>query len=115
VKTSKPYFIAAALAISTAAFAQSMSMPASGMSTSKPQASVADEYTNAEIRKIDKNAGKVTLKHGEIKNLGMQPMAMEFEAKDKKMLDKFKVGDKVRFRAVSESGKFVLRDIERAK
>jgi Cu(I)/Ag(I) efflux system periplasmic protein CusF len=60
-------------------------------------------------------AGKVTLKHGEIKNLGMPPMAMAFEAKDPKVPDSFKVGDKVRFRANHENGKYVLRDIERTK
>ena len=78
-------------------------------------ASVADEYTEGEIRKIDRETGKVTLKHGEIKNLGMPPMAMVFETRDPKILDKFKVGDKVRFRADYQSGKYVLRDIEPAK
>jgi Cu(I)/Ag(I) efflux system periplasmic protein CusF len=92
-----PLLLAAALASSTALFAQ---------------ASVADEYTNAEIRAIDRKAGQVTLKHGEIKNLGMPPMAMTFEARNPKVLDKFKPGDKVRFRASYESGKYVLRDIE---
>ena len=102
--------LTAAIALGASAFAQSMSMPAA-----TPQASVADEYTDAQIRKIDKPTGMVTLKHGEIKNLGMPPMAMAFEAKDRKVLDKFKVGDKVRFRAVYESGKYFLRDIEPAK
>ena len=63
-------------------------------------ASVADEYTQGEIRKIDSQAGKVTLKHDEIRNLGMPPMAMVFEMKDPSVLGHFKAGDKVRFRAV---------------
>lgn len=100
MKTRSLLVVAAALAFNTATFAQ---------------ASVADEYTNGEIRKIDKEAGKVTLKHEEIKNLGMPPMAMVFEARDRKMLDKLNVGEKVRFRAAYESGKYVLRDIEPAK
>jgi Cu(I)/Ag(I) efflux system periplasmic protein CusF len=110
MKTRSLVFVAFALVLKVAAFAQSTNMPAAG-----PQASVANEYTDGEIRKIEKEAAKVTLKHGEIKNLGMPPMAMVFEAKDPKVLDKFKVGDKVRFRATYESGKYVLRDIEPAK
>jgi Cu/Ag efflux protein CusF len=102
--------VSAALAFNGAAFAQS-NAPAAA----QPQASVAGEWTDAEIRKIDKETGKVTLKHGEIKNLGMPPMAMTFETKDPKVLDRLTVGDKVRFRANYENGKYVLRDIEPAK
>jgi Cu/Ag efflux protein CusF len=110
MRTSSLFFVTAALIFNSAAFAQS-NPPAAA----QPQASVADEWTNAEVRKIEKETGKVTLKHGEIKNLGMPPMAMTFEAKDPKVLDRFNVGDKVRFRANYENGKYVLRDIERAK
>jgi Cu/Ag efflux protein CusF len=98
---------AAALAAPAATFALA-STP-----TAAPQASVADEYTQGEIRKIDN--GKVTLKHGEIKNLGMPPMAMTFETKNAHVLDGYRVGDKVRFRADYDSGKYVLRDIEHVK
>ncbi len=51
------------------------------------------------IRKIDAAAGKVTLRHGELANLGMPAMTMTFSARDKSMLKGYKVGDKVRFRA----------------
>jgi Cu/Ag efflux protein CusF len=78
-------------------------------------ASVADEYTNAEIRKIDAQAGKITLKHEEIRNLGMPPMAMVFEMKDPSALGRFKAGDKVRFRAVYQGGKYIVTDLEPAK
>lgn len=110
MRSSSLLFVSAALAFNAIAFAQS-NAPAEA----QPQASVADEWTKAEIRKIEKETGKVTLKHGEIKNLGMPPMAMTFEAKDPKVLDSFKVGDKVQFRANYENGKYVLRDIEPVK
>jgi len=77
-------------------------------------ASVADEYTKGEIRKIDAQAGKVTLKHEEIRNLGMPPMAMVFETKDPSVLGRFKAGDKVRFRAVYQGGKYIVTDLEPA-
>jgi Cu/Ag efflux protein CusF len=75
-------------------------------------ASVANEYTNGEIRKIDAKTGKVTLKHEEIRNLGMSPMTMAFELKDPSALGRFKVGDKVRFRATYQDGKYIVTDLE---
>jgi len=78
-------------------------------------ASVADEYTTGEIRKIDVQSGKVTLKHEEIRNLGMPPMAMVFEMKDPSLLGRFKPGDKVRFRAVYQAGKYIVTDLEPAQ
>jgi Cu(I)/Ag(I) efflux system periplasmic protein CusF len=79
------------------------------------QAPVPKEFTEGEVRNIDKAAGKVTLKHGEIKNLGMPPMAMVFGVKDAKLLDKFKPGDKVRFKAVHDAGRYVVVDLQPAK
>ena len=70
------------------------------------------DMTDAEVRKVDKDAAKVTLKHGEIKNLDMPPMTMVFHVKDKKMLDTLKAGDKVRFKAVNEAGKYTATDIQ---
>jgi Cu/Ag efflux protein CusF len=51
-----------------------------------------------EVRKIDKEAGKLTLRHGKIENLDMPPMTMVFRVNDKSMLDKIKVGDNVKFK-----------------
>lgn len=55
--------------------------------------------TDGEVRKVDKSTGKITLKHGEIKNLDMPPMTMVFSVKNKALLDKVKAGDKVKFAA----------------
>lgn len=77
--------------------------------------SMAVEPTDGEVRKIDKANRKITLKHGEIRNLGMPPMAMVFEVKDRALLDKLKEGDKVRFKAVYESGKYVVTEIQPAR
>jgi Cu/Ag efflux protein CusF len=49
------------------------------------------------VQKIDKGAGKITLKHGEIGNIGMPPMTMVFQVKERALLDKVKAGDKVTF------------------
>lgn len=72
--------------------------------------------SDAEVRKVDKANGKVTLKHGEIKNLDMPPMTMVFTAKDKTLLDNVKAGDKVQFRADKDAaGEYVLTAIEPQK
>ena len=71
--------------------------------------------TEGEVRKVDKDNQKVTLKHGEIKNLDMPAMTMVFNVKDASMLDKVKAGDKVQFRAENEAGKFTVTEIQPAK
>jgi Cu/Ag efflux protein CusF len=70
--------------------------------------------TDGEVRKIDKDAQKITLKHGEIRNLAMPPMTMVFQVKDPAMLERVKTGDKVRFRAEKLSGALVVTRIEAA-
>ena len=72
--------------------------------------------TDGQVMKIDKGAGKITLKHGEIKNLGMPPMTMVFQVKEPALLDKVKVGDKVKFEAVQpQGGGYTVTAIEPAK
>lgn len=70
------------------------------------------KFSRGEVRKVDKAAGRVLLKHEFIENLGMDPMAMMFDVRDRKLLRGLKPGDKVRFKAVYESGKFVLVAVE---
>lgn len=76
---------------------------------------VLAEFSEGEVRKIDKPARKITLKHGEIKNLGMPPMAMVFHVGDPAVLDRFKNGDQVRFKAVRQAGKYVVTEIKPAR
>lgn len=74
------------------------------------QAPAAD-LTEAEVRKVDKENKKVTLKHGQIKNLDMPPMTMVFNVNDAALLDKVQAGDKIHFRAANEAGKFTVTEI----
>ena len=78
-------------------------------------APAADDMADAEVRKVDKDAAKITLKHGEIKSLEMPPMTMVFNVKDKALLDRVEAGDKVRFKAVNEAGKYTVTDIQVAR
>ena len=72
----------------------------------------AVDMTDGEVRKVDKGASKVTIKHGEIKNLEMPPMTMVFQVKDAALLDKVKAGDRVRFRAEKVGSGYVVTAIE---
>jgi Cu(I)/Ag(I) efflux system periplasmic protein CusF len=71
--------------------------------------------TEAEVRKIDKAAGKITLKHAEIKNLDMPAMSMAYAVKDPALLQKVKPGDKVNFTADKINGAFTVVSIEPRK
>lgn len=68
--------------------------------------------TEGEVRKVDKDAKKITLKHGEIKNLDMPAMSMAFQVQDPSLLDKVKAGDKVRFTAEKIKGAYTLTSIQ---
>ena len=81
----------------------------------KASATATSEHAEGEVRKIDKDAGKITLKHGPIANLEMPAMSMVFRAKEAAMLDKVKVGDKVRFKAEKIQGALTVTEIEPAK
>lgn len=66
---------------------------------------------DAEVRKVDTAAGKITLKHGDIPNLDMPPMTMVFQARDPAQLGGLKAGDKVRFRAEKVNGAYQVFDL----
>jgi Cu/Ag efflux protein CusF len=107
-------FQRALVALTTVLFTQ-MGTPGMVFSQTTPHAPTTASMSDGEIRKIDKEAGKITIKHGEIKSLEMPPMTMVFTAKEKSMLDKIQVGDKVKFAVVHEGGKMVVTDIVPAK
>lgn len=83
--------------------------------TSAAFAQTSLPVSEAEVRKVDKDAGKITLKHGEIKNLDMPPMSMVFQVKDKALLDKAKAGDRISFTADKVNGAYTVMSIEPAK
>ena len=71
--------------------------------------------SDGEVRKVDKETGKLTLKHVPIPNLDMPEMTMVFRVKDPAMLDQVKAGDKVRFAAERVGGQFTVVKIEPAR
>lgn len=78
---------------------------------SRPSAQLAD----GEVRKVDKEAKKITLRHGPIPSLDMPAMSMVFQVKDPAMLDQVKAGDKIRFQAEKIGGQYTVTHIEPTK
>jgi len=68
-----------------------------------------------EVRKVDKEASKITIKHGPIEAMDMPGMTMVFQVKDAALLDKVKVGETVDFTVVKEGGAMVLTSAEPKK
>ena len=71
--------------------------------------------TDAEVRKVDKENKKITLKHGVIKNLDMPGMTMVFQVKDASMLDSVIEGDKIKFKAEQAGSAIMVTEIQSAK
>ena len=88
-----------------------MNMPMAGSNGKMDTA----EMTDGEIRKVDMDNKKLTIKHGNIKNLDMPGMTMVFQIKDPAMLDKVKAGDKVKFTADRVNSAFTVLSIELVK
>lgn len=97
----------AALLIGSTGFsmAQSMQMPMKASASTMP-------LVDGEVRKLDPSTGLIVLRHGEIPNIAMPAMTMGFEIADKKMLEGFKVGDKVRFQAEVVKGKATVTELK---
>ncbi len=68
--------------------------------------------SEGEVRKVDKPAKKITLKHGPLVNLDMPGMTMVFQVADPAMLDQVKAGDKVKFVADKVGGNYIVTKIE---
>jgi Cu/Ag efflux protein CusF len=110
-------FLPSAFAILPAAAqtaAPAANMPMGGMNHSGGMHHGA-EMAEGEIRKLSKDTGKLTIKHGPIKSMDMPPMTMVFTAKDQAMLDRVAEGDKIRFVVVDEAGQMVVTDIQPAQ
>lgn len=102
------------LAAALGAHAQDTAPSATDHAAHHPASAVAPA-SDGEVRKIDKEQGKVTLRHGPILNLDMPGMTMVFKVADQKMLDSIKEGDKVKFAADKVDGAITVTAIEPAK
>lgn len=116
MKTIAPVLLVATL-LGAPAIAQQKPDDHSGHHAAGAAAATAGaaDMADGEVRKVDRDAGKLTLKHGEIRNLDMPGMTMVFQVKEPALIDKVKVGDKVKFKAEKAAGGYVVTAIEAVK
>mgnify|MGYP003579537198 CR=1 FL=1 len=105
--------IAATVAFAFAGLAQAQ--PSQMSSATSKEASASSDLSEGEVRKVDKDNKKLTLKHGPLKNLDMPGMTMVFQVKDDALLDKVQAGDKVHFQAEKIDGKYTVTRLEAAR
>ena len=75
----------------------------------------AATMVGAEVRKVDKDQGKMTLSHEPIPNLEMPKMTMVFRVKDVAFLDQVKAGERVKFAADRIDGQLTVVALEPVK
>jgi Cu/Ag efflux protein CusF len=82
-----------------------------------PQSAFAQaDLINGQVTKVDRSAGKITIKHGPAKRLGMeQGMTMVYKAQDSAMLKAVRASDKIKFDAEQVNGQYTVTKIEKAK
>lgn len=79
-------------------------------------ASAQSGMIDGQVVKIDESAGKITIKHGPIKKLGMdEGMTMVFRAQDPAMLKSLKAGDRVKFEPDRVNGQFTVIQIQKVR
>lgn len=104
-----------------AALAVTLAMPVTVYAVEahhQPAAASADgtaTMADGEVRKVDKDSKKITIKHGPISNLGMPPMTMVFQVQDPAILNQVKAGDKIKFNADKVGSAYTVTKIEMAK
>ncbi len=109
--------LATLVASSAAAFATAHAGAPVATSDAKKDSTVVApaDMAQGEIRKVDMENKKITIKHGEIKSLDMPGMTMVFQVKDESLLGKAKAGEKIRFSVEKMGGALVVTDIQPAK
>ena len=100
--------------ISAAAWTSPYALATAGHASHAAVQTVAQAapLSEGEVKKIDKDAGKLTIKHGPLENLGMPAMTMVFRVKDAATLDQVKPGDRIRFLAEKVDGVITVTKLE---
>ena len=100
--------------LAQAAIAASSFVAGVSLAAQHGKAAESAALTQGEVRKVDKEARKITIKHEPLQNLDMPAMTMVFRVGEPAMLEQVKAGDKIRFQAEKIGGAFTVTKIERA-
>lgn len=100
--------------VAITAIALSVSFANAAFAQTATSAVVSDaSFSHGEVKKVDTEAGKVTIKHGELKNINMGAMTMVFEVADKAVLSQLRAGDAITFTADNTGGQLKAVDVKR--
>ncbi|MDQ7977305.1 copper-binding protein [Paraburkholderia sp. SARCC-3016] len=100
------------VATSTAAYAAG-DMGDMNMDSGAQHGNGQNSMSHGEVKKVDTAAGKLTIKHGPLENLGMEAMTMVFTVKDPAMLSQVKVGDRIDFVAEEVNGTLTVTKLQK--
>jgi Cu/Ag efflux protein CusF len=103
----------AALVLGVLASLTGIAYATSHVQASGTEASAA--LTEGEVRRVDRDAKKLTIRHGPIASLDMPPMTMVFQVRDEALLAQLKTGDRIRFSAERIGGVYVVTQVEPAR
>jgi Cu/Ag efflux protein CusF len=111
--------VLAGAAVASALFLAIAKAVAAGNATpapaADPNAAKSPALATGEIRQVDKSAGKLTIKHGPLRNLDMPGMTMAFNVSDPSMLERVKAGDRVDFVAENVRGALTVVRLDLAR
>ena len=86
------------------------------LSIASQSAVAQSELIDGQVTKVDQSAGKITIKHGPLKRLGMESgMTMVYKAQDPAILKAVKAGNKIKFDAEQVNGQYTVTKIEMAR
>ncbi len=74
----------------------------------------AVEWTKGEIRRIDIDNKKITIRHQEIKSLDMPEMSMVFQVENAALLQGYSVNERIEFIAEMKDKKYLLKEIRKS-
>ncbi len=85
------------------------------MGQGQPMANMAAAWADGTVKKINPDAGKVTITHGPLSSLDMPAMTMVFRVKDPTWLEQMKPGDRIRFVVERLNGALTVTDIQASR
>jgi Cu(I)/Ag(I) efflux system protein CusF len=112
MKSLNTFIITLALVAPVAAFAQMKPMHDMNMSQPAKGTKAAVHHATGVVKSVDAGDGKVTLEHGPVKTLNWPAMTMTFGVKDKRLLDKLRVGQRVQVELQEQGGSYVITSVK---
>ena len=106
--------IAAALFAGSSGVAMAASDAQASALSETAMLAVSAKLTSTEVRKVDTEQGKLSIKHEAIENLQIPGMTMVFKATDPAIFEKLQVADQIRFAAEKANGALVITTIQAA-